>query len=183
VDRSTGYVHQGVWPAHVRLTAAKKMDLAAQYVERFVPVVAVRRRARALVSSLQRDSIALLAALEASTVTCVPTTLRGRSRWSGVRTKNGAFMVLPPARQSPLPPMPRPDARVVLPTVRASVAACKACWSGSSGPALLRLPCTAPAPTRQPRGRPTKACLSHDSTSGMHEVVDAELAEWQSRIG
>jgi hypothetical protein len=59
VHCSTGYVHQCAGLAHVSLSIAKKLRLAAQYVERFVPVVAVRRRARALITPLQRNSIAL----------------------------------------------------------------------------------------------------------------------------
>jgi hypothetical protein len=63
------------------------VDLALQDVEGFVPVMAVRRRAGAFVTLLQRDAVAPCAAFEASTVTCVPTTFSADACWSGRRTK------------------------------------------------------------------------------------------------
>jgi hypothetical protein len=59
VHRSTGDMHKCPGQAHVGLSIAKKLDLTAQHVdltaqhvERFIPVVAVRRRPCALVTPL-----------------------------------------------------------------------------------------------------------------------------------
>src|SRR5262245_37512061 len=52
VHCSAGYMHQRARLADVGLAVANKVDLAAQHVERFVPVMAMRRRACALVTLL-----------------------------------------------------------------------------------------------------------------------------------